>query len=91
MPFVGDTSGLSFNGLRHRRTRSRDNIGEGETPPLTAAQWARIQSEWVTTRFDLLRGYGQRLDWTTMAMKAALFVLMSYSCLLYTSPSPRDS
>ena len=77
------------DGLRHRRlidlallnTDTRLNEGKSVTPAFLYASlhWPQVQHRWVELEKE---GHGRT---------QALAIACSETCLLYTSPSPRDS
>ena len=75
--------------MRNRNEKKSNDVTE-EEEALTASQWARRQSQWLTRNVDLARGYGQRVDLATLFMKVALSGLMAYSAYLLFCESCKD-
>ncbi len=54
-----------------------------DQPHPTASEWAQVANRsWLANRVDVIRGYGQRLDLVTLAIRISLVFLMVYSVYL---------
>ena len=82
-------SALRHRGEHEKSNGAPDQGGEGDTN-LTASQWARQQSQWVTRSVDLARGYGQKVDVVSLGMKIVMSGLMVYAVYLLFCESCKD-